>query len=85
MISPTKRLNSSILPTNGTLTGTTTLDQSGPGSTGNERAFHFPLILTIRWFSVIPKIFVDRVLLLFRGTHNEFYCFGRLCNMSILI
>ena len=29
-------LNSSILPIVGDLTGTTTLDQSGPGSNGNE-------------------------------------------------
>ena len=35
-------LNSSIWPIVGTLTGTTTLDQSGPGSNGNERVLHIP-------------------------------------------
>ena len=36
IIIPNKRLNSSILPIGGTLTGTTTPGQSGPGSNLNE-------------------------------------------------
>ena len=37
-----KRLNSSIQPTNGTLTGTTTLSQSEPENNGNEELLHIP-------------------------------------------
>ena len=37
-----KKLNSSIWPIDGTLTGTTTLDQNGPESNGNKRILHIP-------------------------------------------
>ena len=37
-----KWLNSSIWPIDGTVTGTTTLGQSGPGSNSNEGVFHIP-------------------------------------------
>ena len=37
-----KWLNSSIWPIDGSLTGTTTLGQSGPGSNGNEGVLHIP-------------------------------------------
>ena len=36
-----------------TQTGTTTPDQSGPGSNGNERLLH--ISLRSRWFSVISR------------------------------
>ena len=31
-----------LTPIDGTLTGTTTLNQSGPKSNGNEEVFHIP-------------------------------------------
>ena len=37
----------SIWPIDRTLSGATTLDQSGPGSHGNERVFHIPQISKI--------------------------------------
>ena len=37
-----KGLNSSIWPIAGTLTGTTTLGQSGSGSNGTKGVFHIP-------------------------------------------
>ena len=37
-----KWLNSSIWPLDGTLTGTTTLDQNGPGINGNKDGLHIP-------------------------------------------
>ena len=43
MIFPSKRLNTSIWPIAGTLTGTITLGQSGPKSNGDEEvATHSP-------------------------------------------
>ena len=49
--------NNSISPIDRTLSGTTTPDQSGPGTYGNESTLHIPkaprLGITIRWFSVI--------------------------------
>ena len=37
-----KWLNISICPVNGTLTGTSALGQSGPGSNGNEGVLNIP-------------------------------------------
>ena len=39
-----KSLNCSISPIDGTLTGTSTPDQSGPGSNGDQGCFTFPKI-----------------------------------------
>ena len=41
-------LNKSKWPMDGILTGTTTLDYSGPGSNGNEEVFHTPQISRTR-------------------------------------
>ena len=46
--------NSSILPIDTTLSGATTLGQSGPGSDGNEGVFHIP----IRLFNVISTTLI---------------------------
>ena len=37
-----KWLDISVWPIDGTLTGTTTLGQGGPGSNGNEGVLHIP-------------------------------------------
>ena len=49
----------------GTLSGTTTPGQSGPGSNGNEGVVHIPQssrtgASPIRWFSVISRPLVGR-------------------------
>ena len=37
-----KWFNSSFWPTDGTLSGTSTPDESGPGGNGNEQVLHIP-------------------------------------------
>ena len=51
-------INSSIWSIDETLTGTTNLGESQPGSNDNERVLHIPQSSNIRWFSVILRICV---------------------------
>ena len=71
--------NSSIWPIEGTLTGTTTLDQSEPGNNGNEEVLHIPQNFRteaspIRWFSLMPRTLIGRGVLSFcRDVVDVFY------------
>ena len=49
-----KLLNSSIWPIDGTLIGTTTPGQSGPGSHGNKRVFYMDIGIMVRVFANDP-------------------------------
>ena len=48
----------SIWPIDGTLSCSTTLGQSWPGSNINERVLHIPQISSFRWFHVITRTLV---------------------------
>ena len=70
--------NNSIRPIDRTLSGLTTLGQSGPGSNGNERGIPNSQklqdwSLTIRWFNVIFRTLIGRVLPLCRDADSVFY------------
>ena len=80
---------SSIKPIDKTLSGTTTLGLSGPGSNGNEGVLYiYPKYqyywnLTIRLFSVISRTLVGGILPLCRDAVGVFYSPHRQVNLKI--